>query len=434
MRNNFQYIIFGVFGVAIVVAMLLFALNIDLKEGDNTLAGAKGSVEIWGILPAQTVRTYTDQIATTDLKITYRQIDTEGFDTEVVEAWAAGEGPDMILADHETILEHDNKLFHIPYTSFPEANYRAAYVNIADLFLASDGIIAFPLLVDPIVTYYNRDILSAEFIVTPPSTWEEIQNMASVLTEVGETGTILRSAVALGTPNNINHSKDILAGIIMQKGNNIVGRGNAGELTSLVFYDLNFGEVTEEAIERYASFAAPENEYYSWNESLPLDRSAFLFGDLAMYFGYASEISSLRAQNPNLNFSLTLFPQFEQAPTKITFGRMHALAISKLSRNIPSSILVASEMSREDIAEGLYNELLVPPARKNILSNTSGLSAEETTLFRSAIIARAWYDPDQAVTDIFFANMIKNIRNGMVDIGGAVSRLHSDMSALLRDN
>jgi ABC-type glycerol-3-phosphate transport system substrate-binding protein len=40
-----------------------------------------------------------------------------------------------------------------------------------------------PLFVDPIVLYYNKDILSNEGIVNPPRTWDELFLLNSVLTK-----------------------------------------------------------------------------------------------------------------------------------------------------------------------------------------------------------------------------------------------------------
>lgn len=432
MKNNIQYIIFGIFGLAIVGAVLLFALNIDVR-GTNTLEGIKGNVVIWGTMPAQTIRNYTDQVATNDLRVIYKQVDADTFDQDIINAWASGEGPDMILADHETLLRHNSKLFHVPYSSFSEIQYKSLYADIADLFLNVDGILGFPLLVDPMVTYYNRNILSSSFITSPPATWEEIEEAVPIIGEFGETGILLKSTVALGTHNNIKHAKDILAGIIMQMGNRIVGEDISGQQVSLIYYDLDFGQIAQNALDFYISFADPENNNYSWNESLPMDMEAFLFGDLAMYFGYASELTNIRNTNPNLNFAVSFFPQFEIADTKITFGKMYALAISKLSKNIPASVAVASKMSSPEILEGLYNDLLIPPARKSILSQTTGLGAEETLFYQSAIISRAWYDPNSVLTNIYFTNMIKNITSGINTVESAVSRLHADIASLLRD-
>ncbi len=38
-------------------------------------------------------------------------------------------------------------------------------------------------------------------------------------------------------------------------------------------------------------------------------KNMFLAGDLALYFGFASELDDLKNKNPNLNFDVTLFPQ-----------------------------------------------------------------------------------------------------------------------------
>jgi len=66
-------------------------------------------------------------------------------------------------------------------------------------------------------------------------------------------------------------------------------------------------------------------------------RDAFIAEDVAMYIGYAGEMQTLQAQNPNLNFNVTLLPQTRDARLQLTTARMTGLAISKQSQNVPSA-------------------------------------------------------------------------------------------------
>lgn len=43
--------------------------------------------------------------------------------------------------------------------------------------MTKDSIIAFPLTIDPLVMYWNRDILSNAGIVKPPAYWDEIYSI-----------------------------------------------------------------------------------------------------------------------------------------------------------------------------------------------------------------------------------------------------------------
>ena len=71
----------------------------------------------------------------------------------------------------------------------------------------------------------------------------------------------------------------------------------------------------------------------------------FAAGDLAFYFGFASEISKIRDKNPNLNFDVTFFPQPKGASVAVTFGRMQGLAVLKSSQNSGAAFQVISAMT-----------------------------------------------------------------------------------------
>ena len=57
----------------------------------------------------------------------------------------------------------------------------------------------------------------------------------------------------------------------------------------------------------------------------------FAKGALAMYFGYASEMSEIKNRNPHLNFDLAEVPQIKGDKSKTSFAKIYALAIMKNS-------------------------------------------------------------------------------------------------------
>src|SRR5690606_38217983 len=101
----------------------------------------------------------------------------------------------------------------------------------------------------------------------------------------------------------------------------------------------------ESALRFYTNFSNPSQESYSWNAALRNSRDAFLAGELAIYFGYASEIQGLRQQNPNLNFDAALMPQTRDVATTMTFGKMYGFAIARATPNISTAFTVASTLT-----------------------------------------------------------------------------------------
>ncbi len=125
------------------------------------------------------------------------------FDHDLLEALAAGTGPDMFFISDDLAYKYSNKIFTIPYTSFPINTFKSNYVGAGEVFLTSKGVLAFPLTVDPLMMYYNRSMLDANGIVYPPSYWDEFGNLVPLLTKKDSKGMITKSAVALGQFSNV---------------------------------------------------------------------------------------------------------------------------------------------------------------------------------------------------------------------------------------
>jgi len=83
----------------------------------------------------------------------------------------------------------------------------------------------------------------------------------------------------------------------------------------------------------YTEFSKSNKDSYTWNRSLPPSRSMFEAGDLALYFGYASEYKAIKLKNPHLNFDVAMMPQVGPTATKLTFGRMYGVGVVSASKN-----------------------------------------------------------------------------------------------------
>jgi ABC-type glycerol-3-phosphate transport system substrate-binding protein len=119
-------------------------------------------------------------------------------------------------------------IYKIPYTSYAEKTFRDAFIDGANVYLANDGVLGFPIMVDPMMLYYNKDIFSNEGLVSTPQYWDQLFGLSSKLTKKKDDGTILQSMIALGRYDNISHSKDILATLLLQSGNSIIESRGGG--------------------------------------------------------------------------------------------------------------------------------------------------------------------------------------------------------------
>lgn len=108
------------------------------------------------------------------LTISYAQVAPATLRTDLIEALANGTAPDAIIADSGQLFSFADKLYTIPFSTYPERLYRDSFVDGASLFLTKEGVVASPLVVDPLVVYYNKDLLAGKNYVTPPATWTDL--------------------------------------------------------------------------------------------------------------------------------------------------------------------------------------------------------------------------------------------------------------------
>src|SRR5690606_30960030 len=121
-----------------------------------------------------------------------------------------------------------------------------------------------------------------------PATWSELLEQAKYINRRNG-DTVLRSAVALGTADNIDHSNDILQLLMLQNGAKLVSDDRKNPLFHVPTSTPTGGQVRpgEKALDFYASFADPTKENYSWNPSMPQALDAFTQGRVAMVIAYS---------------------------------------------------------------------------------------------------------------------------------------------------
>lgn len=428
--SSFQLGLIGVFSFFIVVAILIFT---GILPGFGPGSGDYGGeVVLWGTLPENKIRTTLEQFNQNNKNLfvlTYEQKDKQTFETELVEALASGAGPDLVLLSQDLIVKDENKLYEIPFSSFSERNFRDTFIEEGELYVTDTGIIALPFSVDPIVMYWNRDILSSVGIANPPRYWDEFLNFVPEVAIVDDNSNINRAAVALGEFQNVSHAKDIIAALILQTGNNIVERSNEGLRVTLNQSSNLSADPAVSAFNFFMQFANPTKPLYTWNKSLPSSRDMFVAENLAIYFGYASELPSLVAQNPHLNFDVARLPQVDGGNIA-TFGAMYGIAITEKSIKPDVAFRVGKLITDEDFIGAISGIFGTPPVRRSLLA-ASGDDAYKTVFYDAALVSRGWLDPNPTESSIIFQTMINNVTSGRMRVSEAVSVAHEQLVRLL---
>ncbi len=421
-------IITVVFIIAAVFAFLIFSGTIKVGKDANKV---KGKISVWGTIPYNDIKPFIDQARTTDIEVSYTVKDRETYEQELVSAIAAGEGPDLFIMPHEQLLKNADKVLILPYTSFPKATYLSTYIQESRLFLTPSGVVAIPFFVDPIVLYYNKQLIHSSFLVGYPKTWEEFARYAQEITVKDPYGNIQVAGAAFGSFDNVREAKSILSLLFLQQGNPIVGDDpQTGKKRPVITATKEYSDAAKNALEFYSSFQDVQNSHYSWNESLMDSRDQFIAGTLGLYFDRMSRVADIRRRNPNLDFGVALVPQLSETSVKKTFGELYGVAVSKHTKNKSAAIIIASRLTGKDIVSKLTESLHVAPARNDLLRNKPD-DAVRTLAFQSAIISDGWFDTDPEKTERLMRNLVRSVNAKSTTVFTALRNFSADLAEVL---
>ena len=163
---------------------------------------------------------------------------------------------------------------------------------------------------------------------------------------------------------------------------------------------------------------------------MPNSIDAFANGDLALYFGFASEYLTIKNKNPNLNFDVAFLPQIKNAKVYSTFGNMLGLAIMKNSANPAGTYAVISALASAQAYPFWADLFNIPSARRDILS-VNDPSAVKTVFNQSAVMSRGWLDPDSAQTGAIFQDMVESYTTGRNTLDDSISTASDRLDNLL---
>ncbi|KXJ97763.1 MAG: maltose ABC transporter periplasmic protein [Parcubacteria bacterium OLB19] len=386
----------------IVLFALLFLVALVLLRTYEPKADPNAvdlNVTIWGTLPADTFEQVLNEVGDQDSAyrlVSYRYVDPNDFDETFLNALADQKPPDVVLMPHEKLVEHRSRLQAIPYESFPERDFRSKYIDGASIFTMRDGVYAFPLMVDPLVMYWNRDVFSDKNFLTPPKTWEEIVTvLAPTITVRDFNRSVQLSTMAMGEYENIKNAFPILSMLLLQAGSNFVTEDENNQYEILI--DDTSEGVSARPLEKvlgfYTGFSNVNNSLYNWNRTLGLDQDRFLSEDLAIYFGYGSEGRGFETKNPNLSFDIAEVPQGSGVTNKRTYGTFYGFFVPKTANNKPGALRVIQTLTQDQYVKRFADSYNMAPLQRNLIAVGSN-DVYGRIIYQSAPNSRGWLNPD----------------------------------------
>src|SRR3989344_4437531 len=266
MEKKYYFIGGGILGLIVILGLIFF-----FTSGNKPTSSNEKIELIWwkAFEDTENVEDLIDEYQKKhpNVTINYVKKDVAEYEADLINTIASGNSPDIFTIHNDWLPKHVDKLAAMPESLMTEKQYRDAFVDVASADFIKDGkIYALPMAMDLLVLYYNKDMLASQNIVNPPTTWKELMDMTEKLTQESKPGTFSKSAVALGTVNNVNRAVDILTLLMLQNGTQFYSSDFA---TAQFDQPINDSRGSfypgSQALTFYTQFADPSRTVYTWN-------------------------------------------------------------------------------------------------------------------------------------------------------------------------
>jgi multiple sugar transport system substrate-binding protein len=414
-------------GALIVLVLVLLFTGVIPGLRDNT-ANIKADLIVWGVFdPESAVRdTIISDFATKNknIRVLYEQKNPATYEQDLVNALAAGTGPDVFFFKNTWLPKHGDKLLPFDQKSFPVQTLESLFPRVVAQDFARDGrVYALPLYVDTLALFYNRAIFDNANIPLPPTDWKSFENTVRELRRFDQNGRITKAAAAIGgSSRSINEATDLLSLIMLQGGSGITTNGGNRSDISLTASD---------AVAFYTGFANPRSRTYTWDSNQHYSLDAFAEENVAMIFNYAYQIAAIKAKNPFLQFKIAPIPQPAGATRSVNYASYWGLGVSNRSKYPAVAFDFIRNATLDPAVNGKYlNAVNRPPALLTLIE--PNLNDPDFGVFvRQSLTATSWKQPDASAIDTVFARMIDLINSGQLPLETALRQAEEQINALI---
>ncbi len=396
-----QKIILGVAGAVVLFFILVFT---GLIPGLRKDVGPTVKLQLWGVGDDNIVwqTAVTNYAAShSNVSIQYTKLNASDYESRLVDALAAGTGPDVFMFNNSWFTKHQNKIIAAPTDLVNIYSFQNLFPQVAvQDFTRNGAIYAMPLSIDTLALVYNRDIFDQRKIAVPPSTWNDFKNVVLQTRTLSSSGVVTKPAAAIGgTLKSMPNATDILNLIFLQTGTTILNSTG----TQAAFTD----QTAASALSFYTQFGKAGSKYYTWNDSLGADLDSFANKKTAMVFAYASQLPDIKSKNPFLNFAVQPVPQFDKT-NAVNFANYWGLAVSAKSVHPLEAWTFVNYITTDPAsAQNYLTTSSRPPALRSLIASyiTNPVLGPYAA---QALTARSWSQPDPDAVSSIFNNMIQS--------------------------
>ena len=427
-----KQIIIAAVGAVCVLGILFLLFS---GGGSKKTPQPKITLTVWG---TDSHKVFGDLISSydqyrTNATVKYVPLDPSDYESKVLAALAAGNGPDVFEIGNRDLPKWQSVLAPMPTSTFMAqfdlAKLRSYFPSVVENdFVESGQIYALPLSIDTLAMIYNRDFFDSAGIATPPATWNDFEADVAKLRVLNSEGQIVRAAAAIGgSETSIANAPDILILLMIQNGATMT---NADFSSAEFANEGTTGNTGLAAFNFYLQFANAASPYYTWNDGMGDAIQSFVQGKTAIIFGYQSALADIKAKAPFLNVGVAAMPQPKDATIAVNYPNYDGLAVSKQG-NVLSAWDFVLYLTTYTEGENIYlKDTGYPPAQR--VAVTAAESDPNLAAFASqALSARSWHEADSVGIDGIMNSAIRNALSGSVGPGQALNIAQSAISALM---
>ena len=430
-----------------LLLVLLVVLVIYLATGARRQKPTEApTITIWDSFDSEdSFREIFDQFLAEnkDLEIKFVKKDPAKFETESINAFAAGKGPDLWVIPNNWLPKHHDKLTVLGEKKLDPKGKKANDEAFEDLFLDvayQDNVIdaqvyGIPLFIDSLSLFYNSTLFNErlsdyakehagedisdvrQLFNNPPKTWEELSEFIKYYGE---------GAIGLGGAGNVSQASEILTALMLQYG----AKMTTDDRTSALFHTSTniFSDVAypgNKALSFYTSFASRDDPHFTWADNTN-DYQAFVKGNLAMYIGWSRQAQEIK-KDTGRPAEVTSLPQFKDSNNPQDVASYQVMTVPKTSKNAERAWGLITYIASPQIQIKYLVKTGLPNTLKEKIKDSSNFIDIQNQYSAS------WYDPEPKKTGEIFRQAISAAlagQNPQTVLEGAAAQITNLLKAL----
>jgi ABC-type glycerol-3-phosphate transport system substrate-binding protein len=423
-----------------IAALFFFAAGCSFGGSSSGSSSGQATITVWGLFNT------SDQMApfiaafeqkNPNIKVVYTEKNVTTYESDLLNALAAGTGPDIFYIHNDWLPKYQDKMTPAPTAAFTLSNYENSFADVATGdFVSNQKIYAVPLSIDTLALYYNKDMLGSAGIATPPKTWSDLVTDSQKISKIDSTGYFTKSGVALGTTSNLNRAQDIMYLLMLQAGTvpytsdfstSTIAQAVSGTSASTSSGGNQFPGA--QALTFDTSFANVFSNSYDWNTKSNYSTDAFSDGQLAMMYGYYYDEATILQKSPNLNFGVAPVPQPTLGQNLVNYSNYWGFGVSKQSKTPNTDWNFLKSITTQSSLDAYYKLNPQPASRKDSI----GEQVNDPTLgvfASSTLTSKNFHKANATQVDTIILNMIDDVTLRNKDVSTALSNAAQQITAL----